>query len=64
MKDWIDSLAMRLIALTEKSCPTPPIPPRLGEIVTLVASFVGYLGRKHDGPPSRPKAMWIGLQRL
>ena len=41
----------------------PPIPPRLGEIVTFVASLRGYLGRKHDGPPG-PKATWIGLQRL
>lgn len=41
----------------------PPIPPRLGQVIRLVASLGGYLGRKHDGPPG-PKAMWIGLQRL
>lgn len=46
-----------------KRCPPPPVPPQLGEIVALVASFGGYLGRKHDGPPG-PKTMWIGLQRL
>ena len=46
-----------------KHCPPPPIPPRLGQIVMLVAGLGGYPGRKHDGPPG-PKAMWIGLQRL
>ena len=35
----------------------------LGEVVALVASLGGYLGRKPDGPPG-PKAVWIGLQRL
>jgi hypothetical protein len=35
----------------------------LGEMITLVASFGGWLGRKHDGPPG-PKAIWTGLQRI
>ena len=43
---------------------TPPAqPPPLGEMLELVASFGGWLGRKHDGPPG-PKALWIGLQRV
>ena len=46
-----------------KRCQPPAVPPPLGEVVALVASLGGYLGRKHDGPPG-PKAMWIGLQRL
>lgn len=46
-----------------KRCPPPPEPPRLGEMVCLIASLGGYLGRKHDGPPG-PKTMWIGLQRM
>lgn len=47
-----------------KRCPPPPIPPRLGVVVALIASFGGVsLGRKQDGPPD-PKTMWIGLQRL
>ena len=46
-----------------KRCHPSPTPPRLGEVVALVASLGGYLGRAHDGPPG-PKAMWIGLQRL
>lgn len=43
---------------------TPPSePPPLGEMIALVASFGGWLGRKHDGPPG-PKAIWSGLQRI
>lgn len=40
----------------------PAQPPRLSEVLALVASFGGYLARKGDGPPG-PKAIWIGLQR-
>jgi hypothetical protein len=46
-----------------KRCLPPQKPPRLGELVCLIASLGGYLGRKHDGPPG-PKTMWIGLQRM
>jgi hypothetical protein len=35
-------------------------PPRLGEIVCLIVSLGGYLGRKRDGSPG-PNTMWIGL---
>ena len=41
----------------------PNKPPKLAEIIPLIASLGGYLGRKHDGPPG-PKTMWIGLQRM
>lgn len=41
----------------------PPLqPPRLREILTLIAGLGGYLARKGDGPPG-PKTIWIGLQR-
>lgn len=53
----------RAAYLVVKRRPPPPLPPRLGEVVKLVASLGGYLGRNHDGPPG-PKAMWVGLQRL
>jgi hypothetical protein len=56
-KEW------RAAYVVVKRRPAPSRPPRLGEVVLLVASLGGYLGRKHDGPPG-PKAMWIGLQRL
>ena len=41
----------------------PNVPPKLGEIVDLIAELGGHLGRKHDGPPG-PKVIWIGLQRM
>jgi hypothetical protein len=40
----------------------PSQPPRLGEVLALVATLGGFLARKGDGPPG-PKAIWIGLQR-
>lgn len=40
----------------------PSTPPRLREILALVASLGGYLARTGDGPPG-PKTIWIGLQR-
>jgi hypothetical protein len=56
-KEW------QAASIVVKRCPPPLVPPRLGEVVALIASFGGYLGRQHDGPPG-PKTMWIGLQRL
>lgn len=41
----------------------PKTPPTLAEIIPIIASLGGYLGRKHDGPPG-PKTMWIGMQRM
>lgn len=58
-----DRQEWRAAYIVIKRCPPPLEPPRLGEIVRLVASLGGYLGRKHDSPPG-PKAMWLGLQRL
>ena len=58
-----DPQEWRAAYIVIKRCHPTPIPPRLGEIVALVARLGGHLGRKHDGPPG-PKTMWIGLQRL
>jgi hypothetical protein len=49
--------------LVSKRQRPPAEPPRLQEILTLVAGLGGYLARKGDGPPG-PKAIWIGLQRV
>lgn len=46
-----------------KKTPPPEQAPRLEEMVNMIASLGGYIGRKHDGPPG-PKTMWIGLQRM
>ncbi len=37
--------------------------PSLQEMILLVASFGGYIGRRSDGPPG-PEAMWRGMQCL
>lgn len=41
----------------------PKKPPSLSEMIRMIASFGGFLGRKGDKNPG-PKAMWIGLQRM
>ena len=43
--------------------PAPEVAPRLNEMIRLVASLGGYLGRKHDGPPGA-QVLWIGIQRM
>lgn len=43
---------------------TPPRqPPRLGEMVRLVAQLGGYVNRKAGTPPG-PQTIWLGLQRM
>jgi hypothetical protein len=49
-------------AITQRTA-VPKTPPTLGELIPLIASLGGYLGRTKDGPPG-PQTMWIGLQRL
>lgn len=46
--------------ITKKSPPKEP--PRLNEIILMIAKLGGFLGRKSDGHPG-PKVMWIGIQR-
>jgi Transposase Tn5 dimerisation domain/Transposase DNA-binding len=41
----------------------PAAAPPLAEMVKLIASLGGYLGRPSDGPPG-PKTMWVGMQRM
>ncbi len=53
----------RAVYAVVKNEAPPEVPPPLGEMVKLVASLGGYLGRKCDGEPG-PKAMWVGLQRM
>jgi hypothetical protein len=51
-----------VFAVVKKAKP-PPEPPTLGEVVRMIGTLGGFLGRKCDGYPG-PKAMWIGLQKL
>lgn len=40
----------------------PASSPTLNEMIRLIASLGGFLGRKSDGEPGA-KTLWIGLQR-
>lgn len=52
----------KALYIVSKRQKPPSQPPRLGEVLNLVAGLGGYLARKGDGPPG-PKAIWVGLQR-
>lgn len=47
--------------VTTKKQP-PDTPPSIDEIIRMIASYGGFLNRKHDGFPG-PQTIWIGLQR-
>ena len=49
-----------LISKREKP---PEKPPKLGEIVQIIARFGGFLGRKGDGSPGA-KAIWEGMESV
>jgi hypothetical protein len=53
----------RAVYQVSKRQKPPTEPPRLREILSLVAGLGGYLARKGDGPPG-PKTIWIGLQSV
>jgi hypothetical protein len=41
----------------------PKKPPKLNDIILMIAKLGGFLGRKSDGYPGS-KVMWIGMQRM
>lgn len=41
----------------------PPKPPRLNEVIRLIAMLGGFLARKGDGEPG-VQTIWLGLQRV
>ena len=41
----------------------PKVPPKLNEVIRLIAMLGGFLARKGDGEPG-VKTIWIGLQRV
>jgi hypothetical protein len=43
--------------------PVPPEPPCLNQVIRLIATLGGFLGRKSDGEPG-VKTLWWGLQRV
>ena len=53
----------KLIYIIIKKEPPPNKPPKLNDIILMIAQLGGFLNRKYDGYPG-PKVMWIGLQRM
>ena len=43
--------------------PIPQEPPRLNDVMRLIARRGGFLGRKGDGEPGL-KTIWLGMQRI
>ena len=43
--------------------PLPAQPPRLGDMIRLVAQLGGYVNRPNRRDPPGPQTVWIGLQR-
>ena len=52
-----------LVAYKTKNPKPPENVPSLHEVMHMVASLGGHLGRKSDGEPGT-KSLWLGLQRL
>ncbi|MGH8444417.1 MAG: IS4 family transposase [Solimonas sp.] len=50
-----------IVVKTQK--PPPHQPPTLRQMILLVASLGGFIGRKSDGQPGT-KSLWLGLQTL
>ena len=51
------------VYMVAKRKPPPKQPLTLNQMIRLVATFGGFLGRKGDDEPG-PKSLWIGLQRM
>lgn len=58
-----DTEEWQAVYIVTKGAHPPQQPPRLNEMVKMIASYGGYLNRKGDGEPG-PKTLWIGLQRV
>ncbi len=53
----------KAVCMFTKKSKTINSPPRLNEMISMIASLGGFLGRKSDGDPG-VKSMWIGMQRM
>ncbi|HET6576431.1 MAG TPA: IS4 family transposase [Fimbriiglobus sp.] len=57
-----DTAEWQAVSVVVKRTTVPMTPPRLAEMVALVARLGGHQGRKSDPPPG-PQAMWVGMQQ-
>lgn len=53
----------RSVYMVIKKQKPPTKPPTIRDMMRMIASLGGFLGRKSDGEPG-PKPIWIGLQRM
>ncbi len=61
---FFEDAEWKALYIYKKPTPTLPAePPMLREVVHMVASLGGFLGRKSDGEPGT-KSLWLGLERL
>jgi Transposase DNA-binding/Transposase Tn5 dimerisation domain len=45
-------------------CPAPEQPPRLGEMIRLIAQLGGYVNTPGRKDPPGPQTVWLGMQRM
>ena len=57
-----DTEEWQAIYMVTQRRPPPAQPPPLDQVVRMMATFGGFLGRACDGFPG-PQAIWVGLQR-
>lgn len=57
-----DPAECKPVYLTVRRCALPKEPPRLNEMVSMIASLGGYVMRKSTQPGTQ--TLWLGLQRL
>ena len=53
----------KAVCMFKSKSEAPSSPPKLNEMIAMIASLGGFLGRKSDGDPG-VKTMWVGLQRM
>jgi len=44
--------------------PAPEQPPRLGELIRLIAQLGGYVNTPGRKDPPGPQTLWLGMQRM
>jgi hypothetical protein len=59
-----DPSEWKSVWMTVKHRPLPAKPPRLIEMIKLVAQLGGYVNRPNRKDPPGPQTVWLGLQRM
>jgi hypothetical protein len=59
-----DPAEWKSVWMTVKRKPPPRRPPRLREILPLIAQLGGYVNYPHRKDPPGPQTVWLGLQRM